>query len=350
MERRLNSRKEEILRVVIDEFARSGTPIASADVLRHRSLGVSPATVRNEIAWLKDEGFLMQPHTSAGSVPSDRGYRYYVNSLLENKDLSLDEQRLIRHMFHQVENELEQWVGLAALLLAQLVQNAAMVVPPKAPKARLKRLQLIAVQSQVALLILILLNGRLRRQLITFDQPVIQDDLDKISNRLNAMYEGRTRGQIDMRSKPLPALADRVSKAVTGMMAAEDEQEYEQPYFEGLRNLLAQPEFVHSGRALELVDMLEKKALAKSVLAQKHGKDVNVVIGQENQEEALKDLSLIVTAYGIPDEFSGVIGVVGPRRMQYSRSISAVRFLAALLGQLSAEIYEGRADRGAETG
>lgn len=343
--RQLSQRKEAILKIVIDSFIASGTPVGSLDIVTLHHLGVSPATVRNELAWLKDEGFLSQPHTSAGSMPSDKGYRYYVNALLDSEELAPEEQRLVKHMFHQVETEVEEWMALAALLLAQLAENAALVVPPKAARARLKRLHLIAVQSLLALLVLVLQNGRLRRQLVTLEQERSQDELDALSNKLNALYGGATRAQLASRAGGLTAEEARVTRAITTVMAAEDEREFEPPHLEGVRHLLGQPEFAQGRKALDIMDLMERQDLARSMLAQRQGEQVSVVIGEENREEALRELSMVVARYGVADEFTGAIGVVGPRRMRYSRSISAVRFLAALLGQLAAELHEGSSYR-----
>ena len=338
VEQLLTERKEAVLKIVIDEYIRTGTPVASVDIARNPSLGVSSATVRNELAWLKQEGYLAQPHTSAGSVPSDQGYRYYVNSLLEESDIPAHEQRLVRHMFHQVEADLEEWIGLAATLLARLVHNAAFVVPPKAAKARLQRLHLIAVQELLALLVTVLQDGRLRRHLIAFEQSMSQDELDRVSNKLNAMYGGMTRPQISTRPAELTAPEAKVAGVVAGLMTAEDERGYQEPHIEGLRNLLGQPEFSHGAGVLEIVELLEKRPLFKPVLARGLDRGLLVIIGEENPEEGLHDLSIVISRYGKPDELTGVVGVLGPRRMPYSRSIASVRFLASLLGQFASEL------------
>lgn len=345
MEQLLTERKEAVLKIVIDEYIRTGTPVPSVDIARFHALQVSSATIRNELAWLKQEGYLAQPHTSAGSVPSDQGYRYYVNSLLEESDIPVDEQRLVRHMFHQVETDLEEWIELAAILLAQLVHNAAFVVPPKAAKAKLQRLHLIAVQELLALLVMVLQDGRLRRHLIAFEQAMSQDELDRVSNKLNAMYGGMTRPQIAAKSGEFTASEAKVANIVAGLIAAEDERGYQEPHIEGLRNLLGQPEFAHGAGVLEIVELLEKRSLFKPVLARGLDRGLRVIIGEENPEEGLHGLSIVISRYGKPDELTGVVGVLGPRRMPYSRSIASVRFLASLLGQLASELPGTSADR-----
>lgn len=354
MQQRLTDRKEAILKIVIDEYVRTGTPVPSLDIARINSLKVSPATVRNEIAWLKQEGYLAQPHTSAGSIPSDRGYRYYVNALLEKQDISPDEQRLVRHMFHQVETDLEEWMGLAAVLLSRLVHHAAFVVPPIAAKARVKGMHLISVQELLALLVLVFQDGRLRRQLVTFEAAISQDELDRISNKLNAMFAGMSRPQIV--SGPAPRFGhsemspteEKVMASLAGMMVAEDERSHQEPRVEGLRNLFEQPEFSRSESVLDIVELLEKRALIKPALSRGLDNDVRVIIGEENTEQAMQELSMVISGYGMPDELSGAVGVLGPRRMSYGRSMAAVKFLAVLLGQLSAELQGGSRERNSQ--
>lgn len=339
MEKRLSDRKEAILRIVVEEYVRSGGPVASLDIVTVHGLGVSSATVRNEIAWLKEEGYLSQPHTSAGSVPADLGYRYYVNRLLPQEDISVEEQRLVRHMFYQVEREMEEWMALSAVLLAKMARNVALVVPPKSTKARLDRLHLVAVNSCTALLVLLLRNGRQKRTLVDFGREISKSDLDIMSTRMNALLVGLNGAQLSARSRVLPAGEARVAAEAARIMSVEDQREYEEPRLEGLRHLLGQPEFSHGEKMLGIMEQMEKKSLVRSVLAQGKGANVSVVIGTENPEVGLQDLSIVSACYGVPQEFIGTLGVIGPRRMQYSRSISAVRFLSSLLSMLAAELY-----------
>lgn len=336
-EERLPQRKEAILKIVINEYIRSGYPVASQSIIKRHTLGVGAATIRNELAWLKEHGFLSQPHTSAGAIPSDKGYRYYVNTLAK-EDMSPDEQRLIKHLFHQVEMELDEWVKLAASLLAQLARNAALIIPPKAPLSHFKRIHLVVVQELVALLVLILEEAQLRQQLITFEHEITQEQLDIIANKLSSSYSGLTRRQIFYQSKDLNTDEMAVTQATLGIMEAEDGRRYEQPYVEGLRHLLSQPEFVNSANVLGIMDLLDKKFLVPTLLSQGEYNKVSVIIGGENLQDELRDLSLVVSAYGVPNEFTGTIGVVGPKRMQYSRTISAVRFLSSVLGDMASDL------------
>jgi len=242
-------------------------------------------------------------------------------------------------MFYQVEREMEEWMALSAVLLAKMAHNVALVVPPKSTRARLDRLHLVAMNSRAALLVLLLRNGRQRRTLVDFGEDISQSDLDMMSNRLNVLCVGVNSTQLLVRTAGLSPGESKIAAEAARMMAAEDQREYEEPRLEGLRHLLGQPEFSHGEKVLGIMEQVEKKSLVRSVLAQGRAENISVVIGTENPEAGLQDLSIVASCYGVPQEFIGTLGVVGPRRMQYSRSISAVRFLSSLLSMLATELY-----------
>ena len=172
----ITARGGRILNYIVGQYIANAVPVPSQAVADKASLGVSPATIRNEMAQLEKDGYLIRPHTSAGCIPSDRGYRHYVESI-EKLSLPREEQYLISHTFHQVEREVEAWVSLTASLLAQLTHNVALVSLPKATDCKLKHLELIAVQDARALMVVVLEGATVKQQLITFDQAVTQPDL-----------------------------------------------------------------------------------------------------------------------------------------------------------------------------
>jgi heat-inducible transcriptional repressor len=181
----LSQRGEAILKSIVAQYIMRAVPVPSQSLIGKRELAVSSATIRNEMAHLEEEGYITRPHPSAGSIPSDKGYRYYVETLGDIR-LPSTQQLLIRHLFHQVEGELERWLSLAATLTAQLAQNAAIVAMPKAASFRLKYLEVIALQEELALVIVVLHGARIRQQLITFERPIAQSELTTITSKLNA--------------------------------------------------------------------------------------------------------------------------------------------------------------------
>jgi heat-inducible transcriptional repressor len=335
----LSPRTEKILKSIVGQYIVRATPIPSQSLINDYELKVSPATIRNEMAHLEQEGYITRCHPSAGSIPSDKGYRYYVESM-GNIELPLAEQRLIRHLFHQVEEELEEWLKLAAKLIAQLVQNMAIVTMPKPANCQFKHLELIALRDSLALIVLVLRGARLKQQLITFDQIIPQPELTAISNRLNAIYSGLTSSQILAKGIRLSSIEQQLTDCLVKMMQAEDVLEYEEPYLDGLHFMLNQPEFAHIQRMLPLMELVDHRNLLRIIAPQRlTSPGVRVAIGKENEAKVIQDYSVVISRYGLPEEAFGTIGVIGPTRMPYARAISSVSYLSSVLSELMAELY-----------
>lgn len=339
----LSERTERILKIIIDEYVWHALPIGSEAILQKYDLGVSPATIRNEVARLEKEGYVLRRHISGGGVPSDKGYRYYIEYLVHRMDVPVDEQRMISHLFHQVESELEEWTRLTASLLARMVQSLALVTFPKAVSSRFGRVELVSLQESLATLVLLMQEARLRQQLISFDREVSQEDLLAAARELNDLLKGLTWSQILAYKGEFTALAGEVKRIVVDIMVEEDAANYEEPYIEGLRNMITQPEFAASKDMIGIVDVIENKGTLRALLPGSVPWDgVQVVIGGENREDALKGCSMVMTLYGIPGEVKGALGIIGPTRMPYERAISAVNYLSSIMSNLVSEIYTGR--------
>src|SRR3990170_2019112 len=180
----ISERQKLVLGVIVREHVATAMPVGSQAIAHKYPLGVSPATVRNDMAELEEAGYITHPHTSAGRVPSKQGYRYFVDWLLQERDLPLAEQRMIRHQFHQVETELGEWMRLAAVVLAQSVQNLAVVTFPKASQSRLERIELLHVHDTLALLVLMLQRAVLRQQMLSLFRPQSPEQLAALAVRL----------------------------------------------------------------------------------------------------------------------------------------------------------------------
>jgi heat-inducible transcriptional repressor len=344
----LLTRTEAILKSIVEQYIVRQAPVPSQGVLAHCGLGVSPATVRNEMARLEEEGYITRPHPSAGGVPSDKGYRYYVESL-SGLELPLAEQRLITHLFHQVETEIDEWLRLAAAIIVRMAQNVAVVTGPKPLGCRFKRLELVALQETLALVVLVLYGARIRQQLIAFDQALTQAELSATVTRLNDTFSDLTRPQIQAKAINLSPVEKQIADDVLKMMQAEDEQQYDEPYLDGLHLIVDQPEFAHAHRLQGLMQAVEHRNLLRAIIPpQLHAQEVMVVIGKENEAEAIHDCSVVISQYGLRDEVIGAVGVVGPTRMPYARAIPVVSYLSLVLSQLVAELY-GRKYEGVET-
>ena len=335
----ITQRSGNILNYIVRQYITTAVPVPSQFIADNAEMGVSPATIRNEMAQLEKDGYLIRPHTSAGCIPSDKGYRYYVESI-EHVSLPREEQYLIAHTFHQVEKEVETWVSLTASLLARLTQNVAVVSLPKSTDCKLKHMEIMAVQDARALVVVVLDGAKVKQQLITFDAPVTQPDLSAVSVKLNAAYAGLTSRQILRDKTELSPLEKKARDYLAEIMSAEDSKEYQEPYLEGWHFMLNQPEFAHTGKMGTLMELMEQRGLLRVIVPPKINQPgVHVIIGKENQFEAIQNCSVVVCRYGLPEEVSGTIAVVGPTRMSYAHTIPTVYYLSSVLSQLLGGLY-----------
>ncbi|MDE3091033.1 MAG: heat-inducible transcription repressor HrcA [Chloroflexota bacterium] len=335
----LTDRQERILGFVVQEYVENAQPVGS-ETLRRRGLGVSSATIRNELAELEELGYLMHPHTSAGRIPTETGYRYFVESLMEEFELPPVEQRMISHQFHQVTLDVDQWMRLAAAVLAHASHSAALVTAPQSTRCRFKHLQLVSINDQIALLVLVLQEGTIKQQMLALAEPVAQEELTHLSNRLNDHFAGLNVEQI--RSTPLQfsVFEGSVVRVVVALMRQIDSRSSHDVYRDGIMDILRQPEFSAIGRMQALLEMLEQRTTLEMMLTElAPERGVQVVIGAESQYDAMTDYSMVLSRYGLPGEASGIVGVLGPVRMHYPRTIGVVRFVSSLLDDLMARMY-----------
>jgi heat-inducible transcriptional repressor len=335
----LTARRETILKSIVGQYIVKATPVASQSIVSDQELEVCPATIRIEMAHLEEAGYITRQHPSAGSIPSDKGYRYYVESLGEI-ELPLVEQILISHLFHQVERELEEWLRLAAKLIAQLVHNMAVVTTPKTISCRFQYLELVSLQDSLALGIFVLRGARIKQRLINFDETVSQSKLTSIAKRLNGLYSGLARSEILAKGIELSPIEQQITDYLLKITQAEDEQEYEEPYLNGLHFMFSQPEFTQSQRMKSLMELIDHRNLVKIIAPEGiKNQELRVVIGRENRVEAIQDYSVILGRYGLANEAAGTIGVIGPTRMPYARAIATISYLSSLLSRLTADLY-----------
>ena len=335
----LRPREELILNSIIRQYISRAMPVSSSSVLDECGLDVSSATVRNDVSRLEEEGYISHPHHAAGSVPSDKGYRHYVGSL-KCMELPLDEQFLINHLFHQVEDKLEEWLNLAVTLLAQQVKNMAVVTTPRPTAAKFKHMELVSIQPQMALVVLVLHGAKVRQQLVNFEEPVTQESLTHMAGRLNKLFAAQSPAQIESKMGPLSLAERHAAEHVLRMMQAEDAQSGQELFLEGWHFLINQPEFSHGSLLVNLINLAEQKKLAELMIPEnpaEHG--VRVIIGHENKDEAVRECSLVISRYGLPDEPLGSIAVVGPTRMEYERTIAVISYVSSLISLLVTELY-----------
>ena len=329
-------RQQIILRLIVDDYINTAAPISSDGIARHGGLGVSPATIRNDVAELEERDYLTRPHTSAGSVPLDKAYRFYVESILTVEDayLPYDVQAAVRRELGRIEREIDEWANVAAAVLARIVGNMAIATFPMATQPRVRHVELVPIRDLLAMLIVVLEQAGLRRQLIRLKQPSPPGELEASVNRVKSRITGLTRGEIEALDPDFSPLEDDVIDATLVILREEDQAIYKDYYVDGLRNLLSQPEFADNDRMRSLVEGLEDGSLVKEILGDRpDGGIVKVVIGHENSGDVLWPLSVVLCGYGIPDIAHGAIGAIGPTRMEYSRAIAGVRLMSAILSE-----------------
>jgi heat-inducible transcriptional repressor len=336
----LSGRAGNVLNILVNEYIHTAAPVASEDIARLSPTRVSPATIRSTMSQLTDEGYISRPHISAGGVPSERGYRYYVESLEAPVELPDRMQRQILEYFYQVEPDVVTWSQRCAAILSRITTNMAIVTAPRAPSPRLKHAQLVHIQEFLALLVVVLQEARILRRLLHLEEAVSQDQLNQVVNKLNEYLGGLDYGEIETNPLELMPLEDRVKHEIVGMLHEAETDALLEHYVDGLRLLLNQPEFAQGHRARELVEMVEEKVLLESILAETpQSGSVAVYIGEENREEALRPFGVIMSRYGVPHRASGTICVIGPTRMSYAESISGVSYLSSLMSQLVSELH-----------
>ena len=339
----LSERRGAILRLIITDYIQTALPIGSEALVKQHGLKMSSATIRNEMARLEEEGYITHPHTSAGRVPSDRGYRYYVETLMGDPDLSSEEKLRILHQFHQATSEIAEWTQLAAAVLAQSVHNLAVVTAPRVSQARLKHLELVALHDATALLVLVTGDVQVRQQVITFPEPMGQEELTRLANRLNQQWSGSDGEAVRGRLAELSANEEPVGRAVAEILADEEAGVVGQARIEGLRNVLEQPEFSRSTKALDFLEALDEHNLPRAIpFASAPDEGVSVIIGSENREGAIRECSVIITGYGGGQAPRGALAVVGPTRMHYGRAIATVRYMGQVMSELLQRLH-GRA-------
>ena len=339
----LTERQRTVLRAVVEDYVLTAVPVGSRALLSRYALGVSPATIRGAMAELESLGLLTHPHTSAGRVPSDLGYRLYVESLMREAELDEVDRLMIRHQFSQVQLTSDEWLRLAASILAASTRSASVVTPARARRARFGHVQLVALADGSKLLVLVLADGRIDQRRLDraaleranagaeFGQP----ELDAAASVLNAELTSMTAPQVRRRMARLTPVAAQAAESVAVLLEEADAVIVENVFTDGIVNVLEQPEFAEGSKLRPILEALQRSDFLEQlvpVLTRRGG--VHVIIGRENPSDAMHEVSLVFAPYGAPDRALGLLGILGPTRMRYPRAIPTVRYLAALMNEL----------------
>jgi heat-inducible transcriptional repressor len=339
----LSERHKLVLALVIHNYVETAQPVGSQNLVENYRLGFSSATVRNVMVDLTEAGLLRQPHTSAGRVPTEEGYRYFVRQLMGHTELPDNTRRMISHQFYQAGQDLNHWMRLAASVLAQQSQAASLVTTPRPDKAFFKHLELIAIHGRMVLMVVVWSGGDIRQQMLNLAEPVSQELLSNAASHLNQLLQGLDNdGFSNLSVNQLSALEQDIIKLIRDDITHMQHVITGEVYRDGLTLVLAEPEFAESETARKALRVLEERSLLEDLLSRtvlsSSVDSVQILIGGEGTWEELRDCSMVLARYGAPGLVTGALGVLGPTRMAYGRTVSTVRFVSGLLSDLVVDL------------
>ncbi len=340
----LDDRKLRILQAIIDDYINTAEPVGSRTIAKKHELGLSSATIRNEMADLEEMGFLEQPHTSAGRVPSDKGYRLYVDQLMKINELSEKEVEKIKSEMDIRINELSQIIRNASAVMSRFTKYTSLAATPQMKKSVIKAVQVVPIEPGKALVIVVTDANVVRNNLVRVPEQVTPDFLIQISNMLNEGLRGFT---LEMLSKAIgngefykifSAPEEVIIPIMDGIEDLVRTIDRPEVYLEGATNILNFPEFKEVQKAREFLNILDEKRFVSEILFNNinnivNGNDVVIQIGNENIVEGIKDCSLVTTAYSVGDHVIGTIGIIGPTRMDYSKVVASMNYIRNKINQ-----------------
>ncbi|ARK29310.1 heat-inducible transcriptional repressor HrcA [Halalkalibacter krulwichiae] len=340
----LTDRQLLILHAIVDDYIRSAEPVGSRSISKRDDITFSPATIRNDMADLEELGFLEKPHSSAGRIPSQRGYRYYVDNLLLPHHLTADEELDIRSIFSERIREVEEVIQHSARVLSNMTSYISLVLGPEMFESTLKNIQIIPLGKGSAILILVTDTGHVENQTIVVPESIDASDLERTVNILNErlmgvpLYKLRDKLQFEIKDVLREHVGnyEQVVKMIDPSLHIEKE---EKVFYSGKTNILSQPEFRDVEKVRMLLNMLEEDKTMNQIL-RTPVTGIQVKIGQENKLEAFDNCSLITASYSIAGKHMGTIGILGPTRMEYRRVIGVVDTLSKDLTKLLTNLYQ----------
>jgi len=338
----LEPRKQVLLQAIIDAYVRSAEPVGSEWLAAHQKLGVSAATIRNEMADLTELGLLRQPHTSAGRVPSDRGYRYYVDRLMLRRPLSPTSARPLRELGRFTDGDVDDLLRQTCRVLSSLTRFTSVASPPVTEHPRIRQVHLAKMSDRQVLLVVVLDNGCLIHRFVEPARRLTPGEVERLSRALDQLLGGLEAGSVSAAGPRIPgelASYRDTLLLLLGMVERSMTREEGDLYLEGASRMLEQPEFREIGKVEPLIRLLEaRKVVFETLQAMLAEEPWTVVIGSENPQQEFQECSLIAARYGAGRGAAGWIGVVGPTRMPYGQTVPAVQLAARALTEAFSRI------------
>ncbi len=328
----LTERKLKILQAIISDYVRSAEPVGSRTLSKKYELGISPATIRNEMADLEEMGYLTHPHTSAGRVPSDKAYRLYVNALMEKKELSKEEKLVIAQRLQGSVNEFEKTIEHAAAVLSEITNLTSFAMTPAQNNDTLKFINLLPVDEQTVVLMIVAESGKISNTALRMKVPYTEENLQLLAKTMTYNYKGKTISEaltlniIENVETDITAMSGLAANVMPNFMKTLEDMLNVNLYMEGLTNIFDIPEYNDLGKAKSFLNMLsQKEDFTRKLLEREDG--IIVTIGEENADDIMQDCSLITATYHVDGKMVGKIGVIGPTRMQYGEVTSIIEYL-----------------------
>lgn len=341
----MNDRKIKILEAIIHDYIKTGEPVGSRTISKKYDLGVSSATIRNEMADLEELGYIAQPHTSAGRIPSDLGYRLYVDQLMKCPTITADYATVIGKMLQKNIGKIDELMQETANLLALMTNYTTLVTAPSINQTKLKHLQLVPVEDKAVALVVVTDANIVRHNIIHTPMTIPYAIFPRLTEILNYHLQGRTLNDINLElvqllKASLKEYEDIVAIIIEVLLETMQEDKIPDIFTSGVMNMLRFPEFKDIIKARPVFETLEQKVLLAKLLDQTQTSGIQITIGEEHGIEQIKDCSVITTNYKIGDYTVGAIGIIGPTRMNYAQAVSVLQYLSKHMNMLLARVTE----------
>lgn len=332
----LNERQRQVLQAIIEEYINTAEPVSSGTIVENYNLSYSSATIRNDMVELEKQGYLEKPHTSSGRIPSAKGYRFYVDELLNDEKISLDEIQYIKSRLETKVNEIEELTKIATDTLSEITHYTTVAIGPEANNNIISDVKFISLGNRILMAVVLTENGAIKETIIKYNEDVTENQIENLNYLFKNKLIGKPLTKIDkpMEEYILESMEDQVDviKPIIRQMNKSIEQA-ENMYLEGANNVFDFPEFNRIDRARNFLSILDEKEQVMEILNSGLAQDINIYIGEENEKDELKDLSIVTFKHTVGNKDLGTIGIIGPKRMDYSKVISVMKYISKKLNE-----------------
>lgn len=341
----MDERKKRILQAVVDEYVNTAEPVSSSALVEKYGLNYSSATVRNELAELEKNGYLDKTHTSSGRVPSEKGYRFYVDELIKEDDISVEEMKYIQSKLSTKVNEIEDLAKIATTTLSEITHYTTVAIGPKVETQLIEEIKFVLLGSRMLMVVIVTDSGLVKETIIKYDEDITQSQVETLNNLFNTKLKGKPLSKID---KPMEEyILSEINYSIDVIKPIIDQinkivEEAETIYLEGTNKSFDLPEFKSLEIAKNFINVLDEKELMLDILDSGMAEDINVYIGDENDKEELKDFSVVTFKHSVGDKELGTIGIIGPKRMNYSKVISVMKYISKKISEQKSEDEENK--------